>query len=358
MLRTSSIPVLCLLQSALLSGCEEVPRSADTPEFVADMAFIVITSPRGAVRTTNIWLASLDGRSQSFYQPWICDSRSPDVSPDGRRVLYQSCDSARSPGDPDEIYVADPRELLPRRLTRNVFKDECPHWAPDGRRIAFQSDRTGTMQIFVMDDTGGHPAQVTHSQEPCQIGGWSPDGGSIAFCSSVSGTSGRYMQILTIASTGGGEKQLTDGPGRKSDPVWSPAGTEIAFLQEGDIYRVAAGGGASILVSGAGDSIIAPLEWSPDGRFLFFTLSEGGRTDICRVTREGTDLRRLTSGSVSSWHPAVLPDGQQLAYVERFSLYQKVMLMDYDGYGRRELTSLKADEAAPVGRRWTYSERE
>jgi Tol biopolymer transport system component len=348
---------LCLLQSALLSGCEEVPRSADTPEFVADLAFVVVVSPEGAARATKIWLASLDGRSESFYQPWICDSRNPDVSPDGRRVLYQSCDSARSPGEPDEIYVADPRELLPRRLTRNLFKDELPHWAPDGRRIAFQSDGTGTMQIFVTDDTGGHPTQVTHSVEPCRIGGWSPDGGAIAFCSSSSSTSGSHGQILTVAASGGGEKQLTAGPGDKSDPAWSPTGTEIAFLQEGNVYRVAASGGESSLVADAGDSIIAPLEWSPDGRFLFFTLSEGGRTDICRVTREGTDLRRLTSGSGSAWHPAVLPDGEQLAYVEYFSLYQKVMLMDFEGYGRRELTSLKANETAPVGRRWTYSGR-
>jgi len=321
------------------------------------MAFIVITSPQGAVRTTNIWLASLDGRSQSFYQPWVCDSRSPDVSPDGRRVLYQSCDWARSPGEPDEIYVADPRELLPRRLTRNVFKDECPHWAPDGRRIAFQSDRTGTMQVFVMDDTGGHPTQVTHLPEPCRIGGWSPDGGTIAFCSSVSGTSGRYGQILTVASSGGGERQLTTGPGEKSDPAWSPTGTEIAFLQEGNVYRIGASGGASTLVAQAGDSIIAPLEWSPDGRFLFFTLAEGGRTDVCRVTREGTDLRTLTSGSVSALHPAVLRDWEELAYVEYFSLYQKVMLMDFEGYGRRQLTSLRANETGPVGRRWTSTGR-
>jgi dipeptidyl aminopeptidase/acylaminoacyl peptidase len=101
-----------------------------------------------------------------------------DVSPDGKWIAY-----AVGTADVDEnkttsalwLQPVDP-SAHPRQLTAGVKKDHSPRFSPDGRRLAFVSDRDGAPQIFVIDLAGGEPQKLTRAAEGFDAPVWSPDG--------------------------------------------------------------------------------------------------------------------------------------------------------------------------------------
>jgi Tol biopolymer transport system component len=100
------------------------------------------------------------------------------------------------------------------------------------------------------------------------------------------------------------------------------------------------------------DSVVAPIAWSLDGQYIFYTGFVGGRSDIYRVKPPGSDrmnLTRLMERGPS--HPTVLYDAIQLAFVADVVARKRVYLMDLDGFGKRPLSPLAVEEFGPVARR-------
>ena len=94
---------------------------------------------------------------------------------------------------------------------------------PDGRRIAFDSQRDGNREIYVMDADGSGVARLTHNGDDDLTPSWSPDGRRIAF---ASGGRAR-LDIYVMNADGSGATRLTDNDG--GTPAWSPDGRRIAF---------------------------------------------------------------------------------------------------------------------------------
>ena len=118
------------------------------------------------------------------------------------------------------------------RLTKHRSQDESPSWSPDGRRIAWSSNRTGNYDIFVMDRDGGNKKNLTNHPKEDKDPEWQPPWGErIAFASDRDGDS----EIYLMDTNGGNVKQLTknvfvwDG-----HPTWSPSGKKIAFSTNRD----------------------------------------------------------------------------------------------------------------------------
>lgn len=149
----------------------------------------------------------------------------PAVSPDGKRIAFAS---TRGGSVNSEIYVMKANvpegpTNRPVRLTNNTASDAQPDWSPDGKKVVFQSRRTGNEEIFVMNADGSRPKNLT--KNPAEDGDpvFSPDGKRIAFVSSrpigpVTGDA----EIWRMRTDGTNSVQLTENESLDAAPVWQP----------------------------------------------------------------------------------------------------------------------------------------
>jgi len=113
-----------------------------------------------------IYLMNEDGESQRRLTFSIGDEYSPSLSPDGRRIAFLSDRADPQPGDcfPHcnyDLYVMEIDGANLRRLADTDAAEKHPDWSPDGSRILFQSSRDGDFEIYVMDADGGHQRNLT-----------------------------------------------------------------------------------------------------------------------------------------------------------------------------------------------------
>ena len=146
--------------------------------------------------------------------------------------------------------------------------------SPDGQWLAFDSDRSGNMDIFKMRIDGTGLQQLTHDSADDFRPSWSPDSREIAFHSWRSGNRDSYV----IAADGSAERVIASGPAHEYSGTFSPDGSQIAFDSDRsgqiEIYiagggRGEAGGGARRLTTGGGSL----ARWSPDGKFIAYTIT-------------------------------------------------------------------------------------
>jgi Tol biopolymer transport system component len=168
-----------------------------------------------------------------------------------------------------DIYRFEPgRPVEP--VLASTFEDFNAQFSPDGRRVAFETDRSGeTHEIWLADADGSNPSPLTRGPGLSQgTPRWSPDGRRIAFDSL--GEDGHYG-IWTIDVEGGSPRRLTQGPGNDNVPSWSRDGRYVYFARQADgpsdVWRVPAAGGEAERVTHRGGFFSFE---SIDGKTLFF----------------------------------------------------------------------------------------
>jgi hypothetical protein len=149
-------------------------------------------------------------------------------------------------------------------LTNSPGTDSSPDYAPDGKSIVFQSNRTGNSEVFVMPAAGGTPTNLTNNPAADLGPRWSRDGKSITFAST---RAGGVAKIFKMNANGSGAVQLTTGPVTELDfsPTYGGDGKSIIFdrfnVTTGDdeLFRIPAGGGAATnLTNNPGSPDITP----------------------------------------------------------------------------------------------------
>jgi dipeptidyl aminopeptidase/acylaminoacyl peptidase len=272
---------------------------------------------------------------------------SPRISPDGRRVVYEQ---TRTDWDANafetDLWLADTATGESHRLTAMANSTNNAAWSPDGRWIAFLSNRPGPLpgspkeknQLYVMPLDGGEAQQLTKMEDGVEAFEWAPDSKRIAIAATAPEPKamkdrkdyfGEYHVFhadYEMAHLWLLELPKTDAAGRTAAPA------EPKLLTQGDTFSV-------------GD-----FRFSPDGSRIAFSaqrdpdLISGFSADIYTVAVADGAVKKLVETAGPDVNPHWSPDGSQIAYVtsngSKFFFYadQRIAVVDSNGGTPRVLT--------------------
>ena len=218
---------------------------------------------------------------------------SVDVSPDGQTIVFDML------GD---IYVMPMSGGEARAIASGVAWDMQPKWSPDGRQIAFTSDRGGGDNLWIMDADGSHPVQISNeSFRLLNQPEWTPDGQFIV-----------------------GRKHFTSARSLGAGELWM-------------YHRSGGGAGVQMTERRTPQKDTGEPAFSPDGRYLYFSddATPGNTFEyskdvndqiyiIRRLDRETGEIDPYVTGPGGSIRPTPSPDGRSLAFIRRVR-YQSVL---------------------------------
>jgi Tol biopolymer transport system component len=296
----------------------EPTREPPTPTRPAPTAtprpqWIVFESSRGEYSDYEIVVMAPDGsRQANLTQSWA-DDVAPAWAPDGRHIAfisYRHSVTGRWSLEKGSVYIMDFDPVSGKsqqvwRLTDDGGADNWPTWSPDGRRIAFQSNRHGNWDIWIIGVDGTGLVKLTHYPGNDRHPNWSPDGTRIAFTSDRGGSEDIWVLNVQAALQRGDDSmavQVTSSPNRIRYPIWSPDGQRFTVnIREGsdqELYIINSDGSNPINVSQSPNSTEGLADWSPDGKRLVFYSDRSGNKEVYLL-----DLDTLGWTNISN-HPA------------------------------------------------------
>lgn len=288
-----------------------------------------VTGAQGATNTPTVNTVIIPTNTPTFTPP------PPTVSGGGSgQIVFAS-----KRGATWQIYRMDGNGGNLRQLT-TTGNNYAPVWSPDGSRIAFDSDRFGDRDIFVMDADGSHQTQLTTDSAEDREPAWSPDGSLIAF------QSDRYTprDVFVMNPDGSNQRALTSVDAVDALPDWSPNGTQIVFASDrdgrdtnGEIYVMDTLGGNQTRLTYQNGHDFAPM-WSPDGTRIVFYSERDGNREIYVMNADGSVQTRLTNNTANDESATWTADGTQIVFVSYRSGSSQVFIMNGDGSNMRQLT--------------------
>lgn len=232
-----------------------------------------------------------------------------------------------------DIWTADENGQNVQRLTVNRARDVYPRFSPDGKWIAFSSDRNGNLDVFLIPVEGGTAKQLTTHSADDTVLGWSADSRSVLFSSNRGED---FMPQLYLVSVDGGMpwKAGTDMGVQAS---YSPDGKRLAYNQKSQVYwrkyyRGAYQSDVMIMdVAAKTFTQVTDFEgldswpmWGRDG-FIYFVSDRdgGGLTNIWRVSDNGGKADKVTAFKAGDvrW-PAISADGRVIVFEHDFGIWR------------------------------------
>lgn len=215
----------------------------------------------------------------------------PRLSADGKRILFQSNRSGHW-----QLYVLDIASGKQECLTNDTFNSNFPDWNADNTRIAFVSDRDGNEEIYLMDAAGKSLKRITNDGGRDIHPYFSPDGRYLLFNSTRANQS---FDIFRFRLASGALEQLTNTPAEDETCARYNAGmSEIVFLRNNasgdDIYVLH-------MATGVTDNLTQTPAirdgwpcFSPDGRWIYYASMPEGSFGLYRMKRDGSKKQQLS----------------------------------------------------------------
>ncbi|RYZ12983.1 MAG: hypothetical protein EOO24_01555 [Comamonadaceae bacterium] len=247
-----------------------------------------------------------------------------------------------------------------RQMTHGDGTDQSPRWSPDGKRIAFLSDRAGgSPQVFVMPRDGGEARQLGQFAESVGSLRWMPDGTGLIVTSAVRVDPDRHGRRS--------EQPPPERPAWAPDVAWRLPYKEdgIGYLLQREIHLFsldAQTGEHRQLSDGAFD--VLGFDISADGRRIAYTRSRGGRFahcyDLWTCDVEGSNHRRLTHEHAMVMQPTWSPDGSRIAFtgaIAEGDAEPRLWLIEAEGGDAVQIAGETLDVADPESLTWAADGR-
>lgn len=247
-------------------------------------------------------------------------------SPDGQRVAYtphamEGHNWKRYQGGlANDIWVCDTATGRYGRVTDWAGSDMHPCWA--GQTIYFASDRSGRMELWAMDPSGGNARQVTR-HDGYDVKWPATDGARVIYqygagLETYDIASGKTEPArLALSSDRIHARPRTVAPGKwLSNAAIGPTGKRVAFAARGDIVTVPAGNGDVRSIAGDSSSRDRMPAWSPDGRWLAYVSDRSGEQQLYVTRSDGSGGSRAVTALERAWflQPRWSPDSRSLVF--------------------------------------------
>ncbi len=264
----------------------------------------------------------------------------PALSPDGRSVAFISNRDGSY-----NVYVGLVRggELV--QVTHGANMKSRPSWSPDGSTLAYaQMNDSGTMDAWEVSALGGSPRLVLQdANDPT----WTADGRSLLYANLVdgslwtSGVSGENPRLLVHMDGGQFATEIRASPDSKMVAVVIryPGGGPVGELGVADLST------GKIRALTRDSTLALSPAWSPDSRSLYFASSRGGTLNIWKIGVDGEGLRQITAGEGDDAELDVSSDGKRLVFATMRLSIGLVQLDLQAKLGDRGITDLASDPA-------------
>ena len=218
------------------------------------------------------------------------------IHPEGTNIVWvetfadRKADKAYS-----NLYSISLSDRQPRQLTSGGFRDTNPRYSPDGRHLAFFSDRSESRQIWIRHLIDPQPRQLTRAESPPVAFAWSPDSSAIAYLAPLPPTPPAApwapAAVLELLHVNPPRTGLFVAPVSGTKPVQIPTGNLDLFGEPA---------------------------WMPDGQSILLSAAEpGGDPEIYAIRLNLSGARRITNHAGADYNPLPSPDGSKIAWIGR-----------------------------------------